>query len=125
MKKLSVLALAALAVGVAVAPADAGKREKRAKVGERVAAVDFAFVPKRAKIKRGQRVVWRNREGIHTVTFRKKRRRAGQRQARRFDETISGDDRVTKRFRKTGRYPYICRFHRAQEMKGVVVVRRG
>lgn len=111
MKKLGVLAVAALAIGVAVAPAGAGTRA--ATVGAKVKVVNFAFIPKTAKIEPGERVKWKGKEGSHTVTFRN-----GS-----FDKMISAGDTLSKRFKKPGTYKYFCRFHEAQGHKGKVVVR--
>jgi plastocyanin len=63
-------------------------------------------------IDKGEKVKWRNVEGTHTVTARR-----GS-----FDKRISGDETVSRRFRRLGTWRYFCRFHKAQGMKGKVIV---
>ena len=75
-------------------------------------ADNFDFGPKTATIQKGDKVVWKNKAGSHTVTFNN-----GS-----FDKSISGDDRVSRKFSKTGTYRYFCRPHKALGMKGKVVV---
>jgi plastocyanin len=113
MKKAALVAIAALAMGAVVAPAAAGPEGHAAKVGAKVKVKNFEYVPKRVRIRSGRRVVWKSTEGTHTVTIK----------GTKFDKTISGGDRVTKRFRKRGRYRYFCRFHKSLGHKGVVVVK--
>jgi plastocyanin len=84
-----------------------------ASAGGPVKAVNFDFKPKRMSVSRGDRVTWKNVEGRHTVTARRGR----------FDKVISGNERVSRRFKKSGTWRYICRFHVDQGMKGKVIVR--
>lgn len=106
MRRVMVLlATTVLALGLAVGHAFGG--------GKSVKADNFDFEPKRVTIQRGDKVTWKNVEGRHTVTFRK-----GS-----FDKTISGDERVSKRFKRKGTFRYFCRFHIAQGMKGKVIVK--
>jgi plastocyanin len=77
-----------------------------------VRAVNFDFKPKRISVSRGDKVTWKNVEGRHTVTATKGK----------FDEVISGNERVSRRFKKPRTWRYICRFHVDQGMRGKVVV---
>jgi plastocyanin len=79
---------------------------------EPVNAKNYSFGPKTVTISKGDKVVWRNKAGSHTVTFNN-----GS-----FDKSISGDDRVSRKFNNRGTYRYYCRPHKALGMKGKVVV---
>jgi plastocyanin len=105
MRRLSQLSAAAI-VGLLIAawPASAG--------GPTVKAVNFDFGPKRVSVTPGDSVTWKNVEGRHTVTAKKGN----------FDQVISGDERVSRKFKKPGTWRYICRFHVDLGMKGTVVV---
>jgi plastocyanin len=81
----------------------------------KVRAIDFAFKPGTVRVERGEKVVWKNVEGSHTVTFRKGR----------FDRELEGNDRVSRKFTKKGTFAYYCRPHRSEDMKGKVVVGKG
>jgi plastocyanin len=94
-----------LAFGLTVGDASGG--------GTKVKAVNFAFKPKTVTIQKGGKVTWRNVEGKHTVTFKN-----GS-----FDRVMSGDERVSKKFRHRGTFRYICRFHIGQGMRGKVIVK--
>lgn len=106
MRKLIVAAgLAVLAIGLTGAPASAGSAAT-------VKADNFDFEPRKVAIGQGETVTWKNKEGKHTVTFKDFN----------YDKTIDGDDKVSKTFKDTGVFKYICRFHREQDMKGKVIV---
>jgi len=77
-----------------------------------VKAKNFSFGPKNVTISKGDKVVWKNIAGSHTVTFNN-----GS-----FDKAISGDDRVSRKFSQRGTYRYFCIPHKALDMKGKVVV---
>lgn len=79
---------------------------------EPVKAKNFSFGPKKVTIEEGDKVVWKNKGGSHTVTFNN-----GS-----FDKAISGDDRVSRKFTQSGTYRYYCRPHKSLGMKGKVVV---
>jgi plastocyanin len=102
-RALLITAMAALALGLAVGQASGGTT---------VRAVNYDFKPKTVTIQKGGRVIWRNKQGKHTVTFK-----TGS-----FDKVISGDERVSKRFRQRGTFRYVCRFHKLQGMRGKVIV---
>jgi plastocyanin len=105
MRRLIQLIAAATGVFLIAAwPASAG--------GPTVRAVNFDFKPKRVSVNPGERVTWKNIEGRHTVTAKKGN----------FDKVISGDERVSRAFKKPGTWRYICRFHVDLGMKGKVVV---
>lgn len=77
-----------------------------------VKAVNYDFKPKKVTIEVGDKVAWKNIAGSHTVTFRK-----GS-----FDKSISGDDKVSRKFKRAGTFRYYCRPHESRGMKGKVVV---
>jgi len=105
MRKLLISSASAVIVLVlAVAYASAAS--------ETVKADNYDFGPKRVTIEEGDKVVWRNLEGRHSVTLRNGT----------YDKAINGDDRVSKKFRESGTFRYYCRFHTLQGMKGKVVV---
>ena len=97
-------AMTTLALGIAAGHASGG--------GTTVKAVNFAFKAKTVTVQKGSRVTWKNVHGKHTVTFNN-----GS-----FDKVISGDERVSKRFRHRGTFRYVCRFHTEQGMRGKVIV---
>ena len=101
----------AIAAVLVVALATSGAEAKRG--GNTVRADDFDFSPKKVHVSRGEKVKWRATEGEHTVTFK-----GG------FDAVITagGDARAARKFKKPGTYRYVCRFHKAEGMKGKVVV---
>ena len=99
------LAATALVLGLAAGQALGGNKTVRAD--------NFDFEAKRVTIQAGDKVTWKNVEGRHTVTLRN-----GS-----FDKTISGNERVSKKFKREGTFRYYCRFHLAQKMKGKVVVK--
>jgi plastocyanin len=80
--------------------------------GKTVRVTNFDFKPATVTIQKGGRVTWRNIAGRHTVTFRN-----GS-----FHRVISGDERVSKTFRRRGTFRYLCRFHRSLGQRGKVVV---
>lgn len=98
------LSAAALVVCLAAAYASAASKTVRAD--------DFDFGPKTATIEKGDKVTWRNVEGRHTVTLNNSS----------YDKVISGDDRVSRKFRQSGTFRYYCRFHKELGMRGKVVV---
>jgi plastocyanin len=108
MRRASFAIVAALVVALAAG----GAQAKRA--GNTVRADDFDFSPKKIHVSRGEKVKWRATEGEHTVTFK----------AEGFDAVITanGDATAKRKFKKTGTYRYVCRFHKDEGMKGKVVV---
>jgi plastocyanin len=105
MRRLAlVVGIGALAVGVVAGPASAGSKT--------VKANNFDFKPQSVHIGKGDKVVWKNVQGRHTVTIK----------GTSYDKVISGNDKVDKKFKHQGTFKYICRFHKAQGMKGKVVV---
>lgn len=105
MRKVLISISAVLLVaGLAVTLASAASEPVKAK--------NYSFGPKTVTIEEGDKVVWKNKAGQHTVTFKN-----GS-----FDKSISGDDRVSKKFPQSGTYRYYCRPHKNLGMKGKVVV---
>jgi plastocyanin len=110
MRKFVLIAAGATAaIWLAMAPASSGLRATTVK------ADNFDFTPKSLSIGQGEKVTWKNKEGRHTVTFKQGN----------FDKVIKGDDTVSRTFKKTGTFKYVCTFHTAQGMKGKVVVGGG
>jgi plastocyanin len=101
---------AALAVLVAFAlPASAG-----AGGGNSVSAAGHAFTPDKITISAGDKVVWKEKSGKHTVTFKD-----GS-----FDQPLdTSHTKVSRKFSQPGTYRYICQFHVDKGMKGKVVVK--
>jgi plastocyanin len=100
------LALFAVFLALAVGLASAG--------GDSVKASNFRFKPRTITIQKGQKVIWKQRAGRHTITFKK----------RSFDKILSnGHPRRSLRFTRRGTFHYYCRFHRSLGMKGTIVVR--
>jgi plastocyanin len=99
-------ATAVLVLGLAVGQASGGS-------GTTVKSSNFKFAPKTVTIKKGGKVTWQNVNGTHTVTFKN-----GS-----FDKTISGHQSVSKRFKRSGTFRYVCTLHIRQGMKGKVVVK--
>lgn len=103
-----------LVAGVAVAAAAMiGGGPAAARGGPTVEADNFDFSPKKVRISPGDKVKWKATAGEHTVTFK-----GG------FDAVISpgGDATASRKFKKSGTFKYVCRFHTAQGMKGKVIV---
>ena len=98
------LATMVMAVGLAIGHASGA--------GKTVKADNFDFKPGKVTIENGDKVTWKNVEGVHTVTFKN-----GS-----FDKEISGDDRVSKKFSREGTFRYLCTLHKAQGMRGKVIV---
>jgi plastocyanin len=69
------------------------------------------FMPATLTVKRGDKVVWQNKDVVpHTATAKGK-----------FDSgNIAAGNRWSRAMKKAGRYDYICTFHPG--MKAVVVV---
>lgn len=104
---LSTVGLVASASGTESVGAAAGSRTVKAK--------DIDFTPARISIARGTVVSWRFLDSTrHNVVSR------GKRRFRSSKDLRAGSYRV--RFRKAGRYSYVCTFH-PLSMQGLVVVR--
>ncbi len=82
----------------------------------KVVADNFDFSPKKVKIKKNDRVKWKNAGGNHTVTMSS----GGQ----NLDEGLSGDRTVkSDKFKKKGEFSYVCSFHKDEGMRGKVIVK--
>jgi plastocyanin len=112
MRRMTVGALAAALVALAIG-GQASAGDGSAKRAKKVTADNYDFSPKSVSVSPGSKVKWTATQGSHTVTFK-----GG------FDEIISpnGTATTSRKFKKPGTYKYVCTFHRAQKMKGKVVV---
>ena len=97
----------ALAVALVTAPSALAATEK-------VKAVNFDFQPANLKIDRGDKVKWTSKQGSHDVSFK-----GGIDFRERIDR---GETTSSLKFKDDGRFKYICRIHRAEDMKGKVKV---
>ncbi len=96
-----------LVIGLVPAGSSAATRVVKAK--------DIDFSPDSVTVRRGATVSWRFLDSTqHNVQSRGKRRFRGSGDRRRGTHKV--------RFRKAGRYAYVCTIH-PLSMKGVVVVR--
>ncbi len=105
VKKL--LAFAALAALILPASAGSATSERATK---RVSAYNNYFSPKSVKVRKGTRVTWVIRKGVHNV------RGKGLKSA-----NLTKGHTYTKKFKRGGTYRYVCTLHRG--MNGKVVVR--
>lgn len=81
-----------------------------------VIAKDFSFAPATVKIKKNDRVRWKNAQGTHTVTMS-----AG---GQNLDDVLSGSGSVKSgKFKKKGSFSYLCSLHTDEGMRGKVVVK--
>jgi plastocyanin len=94
-----------------------------------ISMADSAFVPPAITINAGDKVTWKNPALLlHTVTFDP---------AEAADKTniklpagvqpfgsadLSEDGRFTHAFTEKGTYAYVCKYHEAMGMKGIVIV---
>lgn len=108
--KTMLLTLAVCALGLGLVPATAGSNSVERSSVKRVSAFNNYFSPRTVKVRRGGKVVWRIREGIHNV------RGSGMKSA-----NIRKGGTYSKKFKRSGKYPYVCTLHPG--MKGVVKVR--
>ncbi len=107
---LATLMLALTAAGTA------GSQPRPESMPDRVITIkNIAFNPGKVTVAKGALVAWRYRDGLtfHNVT-------AAGRRFRSSRDRRDGVHRV--RFRRSGRYRYMCTLH-GLAMKGVVVVR--
>jgi plastocyanin len=105
LKTVGAAVLAVLAVALLTAAALASSRATI-----NVSAKDNFFDPTKVKIGAGEKVQWTNDGAVdHTVKFK------GQK-----NKFISPGATTSKKFKKTGRFPYHCTIH--QGMDGKVVV---
>ncbi|MGH2980226.1 MAG: cupredoxin domain-containing protein [Solirubrobacterales bacterium] len=113
-------AAAVIAVGVLYGTPVAGGDGATAAKTRSVRVDDDFFRPKRVTIRSGDRVrwVWRG-EGDHNVRFRKVPRRVSRRPGSRTVDR----GRFSRKFRKRGRYSYVCTIHEDLGMTGSVKVR--
>jgi plastocyanin len=105
LKTAGAVALAALLVALVTAAALASSRAT-----VNVSAKDNFFDPTKVKIGKGDKVTWTNDGGVdHTVKFK------GQK-----DKVIAPGATTSKKFKKTGRFPYHCTIHSGMDGKVVV-----
>ena len=119
MRKIAIVALVALAFGLAAAraPEPRGVASEGAAAG--VSIRDFEFQPRQLTVKAGATVTWTNDGGSsHTVTA----------DDGSFESpTLGAGKTFSRRFTKPGTYRYHCAFHGGkggEGMSGTVVVTR-
>lgn len=109
-------ALATMSVVLSAPVATSSEPRGRTSGTRVVEAKDFSFKPGGITVRKGTTVRWRFLDSTaHNVVSRGKHRFRSSGTKRR-----GGTHRV--RFRRAGRYSYVCTFHRLT-MEGVVVVR--
>jgi plastocyanin len=107
-RRLTTLGAAVLAAFAMVLVATAALGSSRATIN--VSAKDNFFDPAKVKIGAGEKVQWTNDGAVdHTVKFK------GQK-----NKIISPGETTSKKFKKTGRYPYHCTLHSGMDGKVVV-----
>ena len=105
MQKLLVLtALVLFAI-----PATAGSTTSE-RASKTVGAYNNYFDPKSVKVKRGTKVTWVIRQGVHNVRGRSLN-----------SPNLTKGRTYSKKFKRSGTYNYVCTLHPG--MKGKVVVR--
>ena len=117
MRKIAIVALVALAFGLAAARAAQPRGDEGAAAG--VSIKDFEFQPRELTVKAGANVTWTNEGGSsHTVTA----------DDGSFESpTLGAGKTFSRRFTKPGTYRYHCAFHGGkggEGMSGTVVVTR-
>jgi plastocyanin len=108
--KVILVTLAAFALGLGLLPATAGSSSIERSSVKRVSAYNNYFSPKTVKVRRGGKVVWKIREGIHNI------RGSGMNSA-----NIRKGGTYSKKFKRRGSYRYTCTLHLG--MTGTVKVR--
>ena len=113
------LALATAVVGAVYVSPALGGDDATASRTKSVSVDDDFFRPKRATIASGDRVrwVWRG-EGDHNVRFRRVPRGV----SRRPGSETTDRGTFSRKFRKRGRYSYVCTIHEDLGMTGSVKV---
>lgn len=107
MRKLvSLLAVAALSVGLVLSSVAFGATKK-------VGVKGLAFSPKTVTVKKGTTVKWSWKTGgvPHNVV------------GKGFKSKTAATVSFSKKFSKAGTYRYVCTIHKAQGMKGTVKVK--
>jgi plastocyanin len=104
-KLVSLLAVAALSVGLVLSSVAFGATKK-------VGVKGLTFSPKTASIKKGGTVKWSWKTGgvPHNVV------------GKGFKSKTAATVSFSKRFTKKGTYRYVCTIHKAQGMRGTVKV---
>ena len=110
MRKI-LLALAPLfLLGGLLLPGTAGSATSERASVKRVSAYNNYFSPKTVSVRRGGKVVWKVRQGVHNI------RGSGMNSA-----NLGQGRTYSKKFKRRGTYRYVCTLHRG--MKGAVKVR--
>jgi plastocyanin len=104
-KLVSLLAVAALSVGLVLSSVAFGATKK-------VGVKGLAFTPKTLSVKKGTTVKWSwNTGGVpHNLV------------GKGFKSKISAKATLTHKFTKAGTYKYVCTLHKAQGMTGTIKV---
>lgn len=109
---LRLLALSALIAAITVFSVAGSQADGRGATSVQAAGHDFT--PAKVTISAGEKVVWKQKAGSHTVTFKD----GG------LDAPLDPDHKtVSRKFSAPGTYHYICTFHVDKGMKGKVVVK--
>ncbi len=108
--KVVLVTLAAFALGFGLVPATAGSSSAERSSVKRVSAYNNYFSPKTVKVRRGGKVVWKIRQGVHNI------RGSGMKSA-----ILRKGQTYSKKFKRRGSYRYTCTLHPG--MTGTVKVR--
>ena len=102
--------------GMAAAP-DTMTGQSRA-MSHRVTMTEYSFSPESLNVMAGDTVVWVNKGKIaHTTTSGMAGKPDGK-----WDMNVGPGDSMSHVFNTAGRYPYYCKPHTSQGMKGVIIV---
>jgi plastocyanin len=109
----TMIATAAVLVAAALGGQAIAGGSESAKRAKKVTVDNFDFKPAKVKISPGTKVTWTATQGSHTVTFKDG-----------YDEVITenGTTSTSRKFKNSGTYKYVCRFHKDKGQKGKVVV---
>jgi plastocyanin len=107
MRRFITAATVVVVVALGVASSQAADAAK-----PKVTAAGHDFTPAKLNVSVGTTVVWKQKSGTHTVTFKE----GG------FDQPLDPDHRTVKATFPAGTYHYYCQFHKDKGMKGKVVV---
>jgi plastocyanin len=122
----AIVALLALAAAVAAVAALTGVGAARSSTPKVVKVADNFYTPTKVKVHKLGKVKWQwPAEGtfsVHNVTLTSAPKGVKK---RRFRSQTTGNPgfHFTKRFRKPGRYHFVCTIHRAEMQMNVVVKR--
>lgn len=110
MKKISFALVPLFLLGLFLVPGTAGSATSERASVKRVSAYNNYFSPKSVSVRRGGKVVWKIRQGVHNI------RGSGMNSA-----NIRKGGTYSKKFKRSGTFRYVCTLHSG--MRGVVKVR--